>query len=284
MIGVRMVAISLSRIVGASIVMLCTWCSSASELQPLDDNSHGLSRYLLQFESQGLHQYALYIVGSNQGFSALDLVVVAHGYHPNPPDYGKLANGDSRRPGNYYRQWVEAYALAGFNVLVPDYRGHNQSQGFGFTHQGGKVKFPEQYYARDLLASIEALEQQMRKDKQIENIALVGHSMGGPIAFYAASQLAEKVKLVSLWSSAKYRFEQDKKNPFDIPFILHHGDKDTTTPISNTDYYRQNFSDNLLYQGVYNTEQHMLTQADFATAIAIDIRFIKHYFHGQSYD
>ncbi|WP_394176302.1 alpha/beta hydrolase family protein [Thalassotalea litorea] len=264
------------------VLMLVAMQSVASDLQKLDDNSHGLTRYLLEFEHQQLRQYALFIVGSEEGLASDNLIVMAHGYHPSPANYGRLASGESRRPGEYYRQWVEAYALAGFNVLVPDYRGHNQSQGFEFTHQAGTVEFPEQHYASDLLASLSAMQHAL--PNRIGNIALIGHSMGSPIAFYAASKLDSRVKLVSLWSSAKYRFGGIDDRSAVVPFIIHHGEHDTSTPLHNSDYYRLNFADKLLHHGVYQTDKHMLEQSDFASAIAIDVGYIKHYFYGQADD
>jgi hypothetical protein len=106
----------------------------------LDDNSLGLSRKLLVFHHDGLSQYALLIVGDVKGLHSKDIAVVAHGFHPDPPNYAKVAHRQSLRPGDYYRDWVNAYAMAGFNVLVPDYRGHNSSQGIEYTHQWNGIK------------------------------------------------------------------------------------------------------------------------------------------------
>ena len=58
------------------------------------------------------------------------LVMYNHGFHPNPPFYGKRTNdGVDDRPGDYYRGLPQAYARAGYTVVVPDYRGHNVSEG-----------------------------------------------------------------------------------------------------------------------------------------------------------
>ncbi|QDP01003.1 alpha/beta hydrolase [Thalassotalea sp. PS06] len=263
------------RIIWFSCLLYCS-PMSAVELHKLADNSQGLSRYLLEFEHQGLHQYGLLIIGSEQGLENRDLVLLAHGFHPNPPMYGKTSPEISKRPGDYYRQWVEAYGLAGFNVLVPDYRGHNDSEGFEFTHQAGKYDFPERYYASDLIAAVSAFENY--RGESLDNIVIAGHSMGAPIAFYAGNQLADKVRLVSLWSSASYRFEQDKTTVTEVPFIIHHGVQDKTTPIQNSEYYRQQFPELELYYGAYQSDKHMLSGKDFNDAMAIDIGYIKRFF------
>ncbi|MGB0938899.1 MAG: alpha/beta hydrolase [Colwellia sp.] len=247
--------------------------SHANALVKLTDKSAGLERFLFEFEHDNLQQFGLFIPNDLQGKKAKNLVVIAHGFHPNPPQYGKIKSGASKRPGDYYRQWVEAYAKAGFNVFVPDYRGHNNSQGYEFTHQAKKVKFPEQYYANDLVASVVALEKHL--GLQFDNIVLIGHSMGSPIAFYSAAKLGEKVKLVSLWSSAKYRFKKLEKSP---SFVIHHGEHDQVTPLINSDFYLTNYAQNLVYKGIYNTDKHLIAGQGFNRAIQKDIEIIRSLF------
>jgi len=249
----------------------------ANALVSLPDKSSGLERYLLEFKHDELKQFGLFIVNDSQGKASKNLVVIAHGFHPDPPQYGKVKSGISKRPGDYYRHWVEQYAKAGFNVLVPDYRGHNKSQGYEFKHQADKVKFPEQYYANDLVASVLALENYL--DHQYNNIVLIGHSMGSPIAFYSAGVLGEKVKLVSLWSSAQYRFKDVKGNP---PFIIHHGKHDKVTPVTNSGFYLKNHAQGLVYKGIYNTDKHLITKQHFDQAIKKDTEIIRTIFSNQN--
>lgn len=217
----------------------------ASSLVTLPDNSLGLQRYLFEFEHDQLQQFGLFIQNDSQGKPAKNLVVMAHGFHPEPPNYGKVKSGVSKRPGDYYRNWVEQYAKAGFNVFVPDYRGHNKSQGYEFTHQANNVMFPEQYYASDLVAGVLALEKHFAL--HYHNIVLVGHSMGSPIAFYSATLLGEKVKLVSLWSSAKYQFKHVNVN---IPYVIHHGAHDKVTPLTYSDFYMKHYGGNLVFKAI----------------------------------
>jgi pimeloyl-ACP methyl ester carboxylesterase len=245
----------------------------------LADKSEGLQRALLSFKYDNLQQHALFIHGKNSTFSKNGVVVMAHGFHPNPPMYGKLNSGESLRPGNYYRAWIEAYAKAGFNVLVPDYRGHNISEGYKYTHQANKHELPEQYYAKDALASLLALEKQL--ETEFQDVVIVGHSMGSPIAFWLGQQLKERVKLVSLWSSAKYKLGT---NMFSPPFVIHHGKEDKVTPFENSEYYINNFGSSLISINQYNSDKHLITGQDFIQAIKIDVALINTIFSKENTD
>jgi dienelactone hydrolase len=239
------------------------------ELQLLPDKSLGFERHLLTFENDNLVQHALLVVGSSAKLKSNTLIVMVHGFHPNPAQYGKIEGGVSSRPGNYYREWVNAYAKAGFNVLVPDYRGHNDSQGLSYTHQVGAVDFPEQYYGLDLIASVKALQDHLQLTRP--KLVFVGHSMGSPIAFYAAEQFTSQVKLVSLWSSAAYRFPAVTAAP---KYVIHHGKYDEVTPITHLDYYLKKHKNQLVSMNIYETNNHLLSASDFEQAVALDIRLI----------
>jgi pimeloyl-ACP methyl ester carboxylesterase len=267
--------------------LFSTVCFSV-ELNILANKNLGLERYLLRFENDNLKQNALLVIGSPDKLTSDTLIVMAHGFHPNPSQYGKVESGLSFRPGDYYRGWVNTYAKAGFNVLVPDYRGHNNSEGITYTHQAGKVEFPERFYASDLIAATNALEKHL--STEFKNIVLIGHSMGSPIAFYAASQIGaiseiraireskavsqikNKVKLISLWSSAKYRLP--KINVL-AKYVIHHAIYDAVTPISNIEFYLQNHKQQLTAKFVYESEQHMLSADDFKLAVSRDIQLIR---------
>jgi pimeloyl-ACP methyl ester carboxylesterase len=242
-------------------------------LTELADKSKNLDRHLLQFSNDGLVQYGLFIKAKNNQSKNVGLIVMAHGFHPDPPKYGKLPSGESKRPGDYYRGWVEAYGSAGASVFVPDYRGHNSSQGFSFTHQAKKVELPELYYAEDLVAGVLALENIL--GFEFRSIVLVGHSMGSPIAYWAASQLGGRVKLVSLWSSANYKLPEEAQS---VPFVIHHGVGDKVTPITNSQYYINRDKALLLNQYTYQTDKHLIEGADFKLAIERDLKLINSIF------
>ena len=246
-----------------------TVCLSV-ELNMLPNKNQRFERRLLQFENDNLKQSALLVIGSPNKLKSDTLIVMAHGFHPDPAQYGRVETGESFRPGDYYRGWVNAYAKAGFNVLIPDYRGHNDSQGITYTHQTGKVEFPDRFYASDLIAAINALEKHLLTE--FKNIVLIGHSMGGPISFYAASQIKNKVKLISLWSTAKYRFP---KINVSAKYVIHHGKYDAVTPISNIEFYHQNHKQQLTAKFVYESEQHLLSANDFELAVSRDIQLIR---------
>ncbi len=238
-------------------------------LTPLADKSQGLERHLLTFEFEGLTQHALVILNDKQGKHSNDLVVMTHGFHPDPANYGRVGSGESLRPGDYYRKWVELYALAGYNVLVPDYRGHNDSQGLKYTHQAKIESFPEVHYARDVVASVNALERSLQLTYQ--NIAIIGHSMGSPIAFNVAQQLGSKVKVTSLWSSAKYKFAASDNA---VNFVIHHGKYDQVTPLENSDYYLAQHKKTLVNRYVYPTDLHMLTGEMLQLGVKRDVEII----------
>jgi pimeloyl-ACP methyl ester carboxylesterase len=250
-----------------------SFCLSV-ELHALDAKQENIARYVLKYENDNLRQSALLLVGSPSKLASNTIITMAHGFHPNPPQYGKVEGGVSSRPGDYYREWVNAYAKAGFNVLVPDYRGHNDSAGLSFTHQEGQVEFPEQFYALDLIAAVDALQEHLQT--KFEKIVLVGHSMGSPIAFYAANQIGPQVKLVSLWSSAAYRFPPVKVPP---KYLLQHGKYDAVTSSDNLAYYRQHHDEQLIEMFLYETKLHMLAADDFKQAISTDIRLIREIFN-----
>ena len=261
-----------------AVILIAFNCNNAiahpvNNLKPLLDKSQGLERHLLTFEFEGLKQFALVIINDKQGKNSKDLVVITHGFHPDPANYGRVKSGESLRPGNYYRKWVELYALAGYNVLVPDYRGHNDSQGFKYTHKAKVESFPEAHYARDVVASVNALERSLHLNYQ--NIAIIGHSMGSPIAFNVAQQLGNRVKVTSLWSSAKYKFtDSENAAKSAANFVIHHGKHDQVTPIENSDYYLSQHKMKLLNRYVYPTDSHMLTGEMLQLAVARDVAII----------
>jgi dienelactone hydrolase len=273
-----------------------TVCSSV-ELNLLPSKNQSIERRLLQFENDTLKQSALLVIGSPNRLKSDTLIVMAHGFHPDPSQYGTIETGESFRPGDYYRGWVNAYAKAGFNVLVPDYRGHNNSEGYTYTHQAGKVESPERFYAADLIAAACALERYL--STEFKNMVLIGHSMGGPISFYAASQIEaisreaisreaisqeaisqikavsqikNKVKLVSLWSTAKYQFPRINISP---NYVIHHAKYDAVTPISNIDFYLKNHKQQLISTFLYESKEHMLSADDFEHAVSTDIQLIR---------
>lgn len=150
---------------------------------------------LLTYSSAGLSVRA--IVGTPSkpsGAGGYPILVANHGTHPHPLEYGKTSDGENARPGDYYRPVFEAFVSAGFMVVMPDYRGHNDSQGSRYT-QGRLVT---NYYAEDVIALLSLLGPHL-KHADHKRLFMWGHSMGGEVTLRAL--LASKqVVAASLWS------------------------------------------------------------------------------------
>jgi len=158
------------------------------------DPAQGLGRRVVSFSADGLKQYALIITPSGHPpDSGWPVVIANHGHHPDPPENGRV-NGVSDRPGDYYRQVPLAFAHRGFMVVMPDFRGHNISEGLEFT--GG---FLESYwYSRDTVAAFSALDSLPLADP--ESVFMWGHSMGGEVTLRVALALGRRLSAASIWS------------------------------------------------------------------------------------
>ena len=153
------------------------------------------SAYLVAYESQGLTVNALVAVPASeppaQGFPIL---VANHGFHPDPPRYGFTADGIDARPGDYYRSIPSLYAARGFLVVMPDYRGHSNSEGLEYT----RGFLATGYYTEDVLALLDGLGAIAEGDTA--NVFLWGHSLGGEVTLRTALA-SEAIRGASLWSA-----------------------------------------------------------------------------------
>jgi dipeptidyl aminopeptidase/acylaminoacyl peptidase len=172
----------------------------AVRFSPVRDNPHvdGVSRQLVSFEVDELTQYALVLrppgEAPPQGWP---LLIYNHGFHPDPPAYGKrTADGVDDRPGDYYRGVPQAYALNGYLVVVPDYRGHNQSQGAEFTRRA----LATYWYVRDVIGAYFAAVKLDGIDP--DAVYMTGHSMGGYITQRALIALGGRIAAASIWSTS----------------------------------------------------------------------------------
>lgn len=155
----------------------------------------GYSVMLYHYVSAGLKIHAMVarpdVDAPEEGFP---VVIFNHGHHPEPPKYGITADGKNHRPGDYYRSIPELFVARGYLVVVPDYRGHNNSEGFEFTE--GMLE--SAYYTEDVLNLIAGLH-------DIEGINhdalfMMGHSMGGEVTLRTLLA-TDKIKAASMWSS-----------------------------------------------------------------------------------
>ena len=159
------------------------------------DGGPGFDSFLYSYESAGLTVHALLAMPQAEapegGFPVL---VANHGHHPDPPQYGITAEGKDWRPGDYYRRIPELYVAHGFAVVMPDFRGHNNSEGSEFTE--GMLE--SSYYTEDVLNLLAGLNDIPNIDR--DRLFMWGHSMGGEVTL--RSLLAtDRVRGASLWSS-----------------------------------------------------------------------------------
>lgn len=156
----------------------------------------GVHRRVVWFTADGLRQYALVLKpGGATPEGGWPVLLINHGHHPNPPQYGRIASGETDRPGDYYRAIPLAFAQLGFMVVVPDFRGHNDSEG----KQYAKGPLESGWYSRDAIVAFRALDSLPTAHR--ENRFMWGHSMGGAVTQRALIALQDRVKGASIWSS-----------------------------------------------------------------------------------
>jgi hypothetical protein len=150
------------------------------------ESGDSFNAYLVAHRHACLRSYALVAVPvappQARGYSVL---VANLGIHPDPPRYGVPPEGRDWRPGNYYRPVPAAYAATGFLVVMPDYRGHNVSEGREFIASPQASAF----YAEVVVAFLRAIGSLDQVDTG--NVFMWGHSAGGPITITAALAAAK---------------------------------------------------------------------------------------------
>ena len=159
------------------------------------DGGVGFNAFLFSYESAGLTVHAMVAVPDaplpKNGFPVL---VANHGHHPDPPQYGITADGKDWRPGDYYRRVPELFAAEGFMVVMPDFRGHNDSEGVEFTE--GMLE--PSYYTEDVLNLLAGLPTLPLANP--DKVFMWGHSMGGEVTLRALLA-SDRVRAASMWSS-----------------------------------------------------------------------------------
>jgi len=159
------------------------------------DGGPGFSSYLYSYPSAGLKVHAMVAVplepAADTGYPVL---IANHGHHPEPPKYGITADGKDWRPGDYYRRIPELFVAEGFMVVMPDFRGHNNSEGFEFTE--GMLE--SSYYTEDVLNLLAGLGSLDQIDQ--DNVFMWGHSMGGEVTLRTLVA-SDRIKGASMWSS-----------------------------------------------------------------------------------
>jgi dienelactone hydrolase len=250
---------------------------TAFERPPLE----GHARRVVSFTSDRLRQYALVVepagVRPENGWPVL---VMNHGYHPDPPMNGKNEDGVSDRPGDYYRGLPLAYARGGFLVIWPDFRGHNASAGFEYT----QTEDPPAWYARDVIAAVRAVES--LKEADAANVFLWGHSMGGDVTLQALAALGNEVRAASVWSAwlAGPKGETGRSlspvaKTISIPLNIQHAEGDPVVPSTGSKVIGQHLEssglDARLY--IYPGDNHLFTDSNLELAIDRDLAHFRQY-------
>lgn len=184
------------------------------ELDPGD----GFRAYLVSYRSAGFKVYAYVAVpASAKPAAGYPVLIANHGTHLDPPRYGFTAAGVDSRPGDYYRAVPGLYAAHGFMVIMPDYRGHNASEGGEYAHGF----LASNYYAEDVLALLSSVA--TLPDADPDNVFMWGHSLGGEVTLKALLATG-RVRAASLWSTVggtiweqawHYSTRSNEGQPFD---------------------------------------------------------------------
>ena len=192
--------------------------------QALQDGQ-SYSAFLVSYESSGLKVHAMVAVPHAKAPEGGYPVLIAnHGYVPDPRKYGITADGINSRPGDYYRSVPELYASRGFMVVLPDYRGHNTSEGFE------QIKLQDsaaiELYAQDVVELISLLPEIEHAD--MDKVFMWSHSMGGGVSLHAllATNL---VKASSFWATMNVADSVQQLAGLDGPVIIHHSKGDQST-------------------------------------------------------
>ncbi len=276
----------------------------------------GFSASLVSYRSGGLNVYAyLAVPTASPPARGFPVLIANHGYHPDPAAYGFTDDGRDRRPGDYYRSVPAWYTREGFVVVMPDYRGHNVSEGTSYT--GSFLSTA--WYSEDVLALLSAIDTLPNVDAA--NVFAWGHSMGGDVTLRAVVG-TDRFRAASIWSATvggleemtryyaihdapanddgnvapndwdKLRqvvallgdgFDAGTRDPLryldrlSTPLIVQHGAGDVTVPIA----WARRLTDTLAQRGHqvefyrYDTDAHLFEGADLARAVARDVAFFR---------
>ena len=214
---------------------LRAFTSRLSIIREIKDQEDGFQSFLASYPSEGLEVYTrINIPMSDMPKNGYPVIVFAHGYSPEPADPIYF-----QRP--YYETWINAYAEAGFLVIMPGYRGHGiiggvTSEGGVFIDEYSEKYMTTPFYTVDvlnLIASLPSMEEidwksvgfDMTQHPLIDsnNLFLSAHSMGGDIALSVLS-VNDQFKAASIWAGVaatvkeivafytKYRLAESKSD------------------------------------------------------------------------
>jgi dipeptidyl aminopeptidase/acylaminoacyl peptidase len=237
-----------------------------------------IKREVIRYQSDNLTQFALVLTpGGEPPASGWPVLIANHGYHPDPPNNGKLADGSTDRPGDYYRDIPTAFAEQGFLVVWPDFRGHNLSEGSGYT---GSI-LSASWYTRDVLALHNGLSTLTNAD--LNNVFMWGHSMGGGITIRAVLALGKEIRAASVWSSGIDVMNelalQTELEGLEVPIIIQHSKGDQSTSYARSEQLARQLSQSGKPTEFHRHESndHLFSGETLQTAIDKDISFFKRF-------
>ncbi|MEL7185334.1 MAG: alpha/beta fold hydrolase [Pseudomonadota bacterium] len=164
------------------------------EVGPVD-GGEGFDASLWAYDSAGLKVHALVARPlADPPDGGWPVVIANHGHHPDPPQFGITAEGKDHRPGDYYRRIPELFVARGYLVVMPDYRGHNSSEGFEYTE--GMLE--SAYYTEDVVNLVAAVGN--IPDIDTDQLYMWGHSMGGEVTLRTLL-VTNRIRAATMWSS-----------------------------------------------------------------------------------
>lgn len=218
--------------VAVGFVLLTTGCSQQYlSYEGALDGGPSYTAYLISYRSDGLKLHAMVAVpASAVPENGYPVVIANHGYVPNPRKYGIAADGIDSRPGDYYRSVPELYASRGFLVVLPDYRGHNNSDGYEQIKDQNRGSIA--LYAADVIALMPHLGEIEHADA--DRVFMWSHSMGGSVSMRALLA-TDVIKASSFWATTDVEALSDRFGMVNGPVIIHHAKGDQSVSHSNAE-------------------------------------------------
>lgn len=140
-------------------------------------------RWLVRFMVEDLEQFGILTIPvAEQPANGWPVIVFNHGYIP-PEQW----NNTTR-----YQAYVDFLARNNFVVLMPDYRGHGNSEGLptgGYFSDG---------YTTDVLVATASLAQLPEVDS--DRIGMWGHSMGGHLTLRVLTIRPDQIQAAVIWA------------------------------------------------------------------------------------